>query len=346
MEKRILNGNEAIALASLNAECDCYFGYPITPQNEIPHILAKEMPRKNKTFLQAESEVAAINMVYGASSAGARVMTSSSSLGISLMQEGISFISAAHLPCVIVNVMRGGPGLGNIKGAQADYFQATKGGGHGDYHMIVLAPNSVQECYDFTLDAFDLADHYRIPVMILVDGIMGQMQEIMDEKQYNMPEVIDKEWAVSGCKRRERNLIRTLFLGDGVENNNILLQRKYEQIRQEMSLFEEYFTDDSDVVVVAFGIGARIAKEAVDSARENGVKAGLFRPISLFPFPYEELRRYSDKKIIVIELSAGQMLEDVKLSVKKDVTFYGFGGGWCPKPKDILDVIEETCNEQ
>lgn len=345
MEKRILNGNEAIALASLNAECDCYFGYPITPQNEIPHILAREMPKRNKTFLQAESEVAAINMVYGASSAGARAMTSSSSLGISLMQEGLSFIAAGHLPCVIVNVMRGGPGLGNIKGSQADYFQATKGGGHGDYHQIVLAPNSVQECYDLTLDAFDLADHYRIAVMILLDGITGQMQELMEEKQYAMPVLPDKDWAVGGCLRRNRNLVRTLFLGDGVEKNNLSLQKKYETIRNDISLFEEYLMDDAEIIIVAFGIASRIAKEAVDDARDKGIKVGLFRPISLFPFPSEELRRYNDKKFIIVELNSGQMLEDVRLAIKKEAFFFGFGGGWLPKPKDIQQVIEDISND-
>ena len=289
-KKFLMKGNEAIGEAAIRAGCRYYFGYPITPQSELPEYMAKKLPPVGGVFLQAESEIAAINMVYGAASAGARAMTSSSSPGFSLKQEGISYIAAAELPCLLVNVQRGGPGLGTIQPGQADYFQATKGGGHGDYRLLVLAPNSVQELFDLTVEGFDLADKYRIPVLVLADGALGQMMEaIFMEVEPSLP--VEKPWAITGRKgRAETNLVNTLsFDKDTAEQTNRDLQKKYALIRQNEARYEEFFTENADLVLVAYGISARIAKSAMEMARDKGLKVGLLRPISLWPFPFGHL---------------------------------------------------------
>jgi 2-oxoglutarate/2-oxoacid ferredoxin oxidoreductase subunit alpha len=345
VEKHFMNGNEAIAEAAIRAGCRYYFGYPITPQNEIPEYMCKKLPDLGGAFLQAESEVAAIYMVYGASGAGVRTMTSSSSPGVSLKQEGISYIAAAELPCVIVNMMRAGPGLGGIHPSQADYFQACKGGGHGDYHLFVLAPSTVQEAVSLTIDAFDLADKWRSPVMILGDGIMGQMMEpvVFDEKPpQNLPA---KDWACGGAKGRPRNVVKSLFLDPAMlEKHNIHLQEKYEKMKEDVR-FEHYMTDDAEIVVAAYGTVARIVKSAVQALREKGVKVGLLRPITLYPFPSKQYAEIAGrvKKILVIEMSAGQMIEDVKLAVydKTEVHFYGRQGGMIPSSEEIAIEIEK-----
>ncbi len=348
MSKKVLmKGNEAMSEAAIIAGCRHYFGYPITPQNEVAAYFAKRLTDLNGVFLQAESEVSAINMVFGASAAGARVMTSSSSPGISLKQEGISYLAAGSLPCVIANVMRAGPGLGNITPSQADYFQSTKGGGHGDYKLICLAPNSVQEMADLTVLAFDLADKYLIPSMILTDGMIGQMIEAIKLPEYIEPEDLPKkDWALGGAKNRERNIARTLWLypENAVEKNNILLQERYRHIEQSEVRFEEYLLNDAEYVFTAFGISSRICKGVVNELREKGFKAGLFRPITVWPFPYKELEKYANKNKVKfffdVELNAGQMLEDVKLAIKdkKAIHFYGRFGGYVP---DIQEIIDE-----
>lgn len=346
-DKVLMKGNEALGEAAVVAGCRHYFGYPITPQTELTEFMSRRMPQVNGVFVQAESEIAAINMVYGAAGAGARCLTSSSSPGISLKQEGISYLAGAELPCVIVNIMRGGPGLGGIQPGQADYFQATKGGGHGDYHTIVLAPNSVQELVDVMIDAFDLADIYRTPVMILGDGALGQMMEPVEFKVSNR-EVLTKPWAATGMGERiTPNIINSLFLQpDALEKHNNRLQKKYQAIVSKEVRFEAINTEDADIVLVAYGITSRIARSAMDKARANGMKVGLFRPISLWPFPYEELMSSasSAQKLLVFELSAGQMIEDVQLAIKcsKPVHFYGRTGGMIPSPKELLTAIEQV----
>jgi len=346
MEKKFMTGNEAIAEAAVQAGCRYFFGYPITPQNEIPEYMSKRLPEVGGVYLQAESEVAAINMLFGASGAGARVMTSSSGPGISLMQEGISFIAAAQLPCVIVNVMRGGPGLGGIQPSQSDYFQATKGGGHGDYHMIVLAPHAVQEAVSLTIEAFDLADKYRNPVMLLGDGCLGQMMEPVEFKKTLSPKLPAKTWALTGAKGRSVNLIRTLYLDpEALEKKNLEINRKMqEMIRNEVRV-ETYQTDDAEVVIAAYGTVARIAKTAIKVLREKGIKAGMVRPIAVFPFPYETFEKIGEKveKFLVVEMSFGQMLEDVKLGVcgKAQIKFYGRTGGMVPSYEEIIIETEK-----
>lgn len=343
-EKILMKGNEAIGEAAIVAGCRHYFGYPITPQTELTEYMARRMPQVNGVFLQAESELAAINMVYGAAGAGARTMTSSSSPGISLKQEGISYIAGAELPCVIVNIMRGGPGLGSIQPAQSDYFQATKGGGHGDYHCIVLAPNSVQELVDMTIRSFRLADNYRNPVLILGDGALGQMMEPV-EFHANDEATIEKPWAASGMKERTvPNIINSLHLKpDELEKHNIHLQDKYAAISKQECRWEELFTEDAELVLVAYGITSRIARTAVEKARQEGLKVGLFRPVSLWPFPSQQLLSAAAKAnaLLTVELSAGQMIEDVKLAVNcaKPVYFYGRLGGMIPSPKEIYQEI-------
>jgi 2-oxoglutarate ferredoxin oxidoreductase subunit alpha len=344
-EKRLLTGNEAIAEAAIKAGCRYFFGYPITPQNKIPEYFSKRLPEVGGVYLQAESEIAAINMVFGAAGAGARVMTSSSSPGISLMQEGISYIAAAELPCVIVNIMRGGPGLGGIQPAQSDYFQATKGGGHGDYHLLVLAPSTVQEAANLTMQAFDLADKYRNPVMILGDGYIGQMMEPVRirEKEGKSPK--DKSWALTGAKGRSRNLIRTCYLNPKeLEQHNRKIHNKYEAMMKDERLSETYETD-ADIIIVAFGTVARISKTAIDILRSKGLKVGLMRPITLFPFPSSEISMMADddKKFIVIEMNMGQMVEDVRISVrgKSEVHFYGRTGGVVPTSEEIVRVVQK-----
>lgn len=346
MKKILMKGNEACVEAAIEAGCRFYAGYPITPQNEIPECMSWRMPEVGGVFIQAESELAAINMVYGAAAAGARAMTSSSSPGISLKQEGISFLVGAELPAVIVNIQRGGPGLGNISGSQADYFQAVKGGGHGDYRLLVLAPYSVQELWDLTMLAFDKADEYRNPIMILCDGIIGQMMEPLEQRPYSSPENLPpKTWAVTGAKGRKPNVIKSLYMGEGeLERRNYLLQAKYQRMKDREVRFEEFMTEDAEIVLVAFGITARICITAIRRLREEGIKAGLLRPITLWPFPEKRLNELSlkIKTFLVVELNAGQMVEDVRLAVKDaEVLFYGRPGGALINPDELRNKIFE-----
>jgi len=346
-DRYLLRGNEVIAEAAIRAGCQCYFAYPITPQGELVEHMARNMPRLGRTFIQAESEVAAINMVYGAAAAGVRTMTSSSSPGISLKQEGISYIAGSNLPAVIVNVVRGGPGLGNIAPSQCDYFQAVKGGGHGDYHMIVLGPSTVPEAGDLTMLAFDLADRYRTPVMILADGLLGQMMEPVE-----LPEPVDlsklpqKPWAATGAKGRDPNIILSFDLSpDNLKKMNLELQAKYAEIRKNEVRWEETETADADIVIVAYGTIARIAKTVILMARAEGIRLGLFRPITLWPYPYEPLRALADRAstVLTVEMSAGQMWEDVRLAVaeRAQTPFYGEMGGIVPTPKGILSEVKK-----
>lgn len=329
----LMTGNEAIAQGAIDAGCIFYAGYPITPQNELIAYMARHMHTAGKVFIQAESELAAINMVFGASAAGVRAMTSSSSPGISLKQEGISYIAGTELPAVIVNVMRGGPGLGNISPSQSDYFQATRGGGHGDYHCVVLAPAYVQEAYDFMPVAFDIADNYRVPVIILGDGMLGQMMEpITRHKAQGTRHKFKKPWALTGCKDREPNIIRSLYLKEGaLEQLNLKLQKKYKVIQSKEQRYESVNADDAKIILVAYGSMARIAKAAMQKLRQRGLKAGLIRPITLWPFPKEVFtRRLKPKtKYLVVEMSYGQMVEDVRLALngKAEVKFLGRAGG-------------------
>ncbi|MEA4851140.1 MAG: 3-methyl-2-oxobutanoate dehydrogenase subunit VorB [Paludibacter sp.] len=352
-EVKLMKGNEAIAHAAIRCGCDGYFGYPITPQSEIMETLMELEPwnTTGMVVLQAESETASINMVYGAAGCGKKSMTSSSSPGVSLMQEGISYMVGAELPCVIVNVMRGGPGLGTIQPSQADYFQTVKGGGHGDYKLITLAPASVQEMADHTVMAFDYAFKYRTPVMILADGIIGQMMEKVvlppytprwteDEIRQNTP------WATLGkTKDRKPNVINSLRLqASDMEELNLLLQSRYREIEKKEVLFEEFNCEDADYIIVAFGISARICQKTVEIAREKGIKAGMLRPITLYPFPTEALKKYAEKVkgMLSVEMSAGQMVEDVRLAVngKVPVEFYGRMGGIVPSPEEVLEALE------
>ncbi len=344
-KKILISGNEAIAEGAIQAGCSFYAGYPITPQNELIAYMSKYMPKTGGVFIQAESELAAISMVYGASAAGARVMTSSSSPGVSLKQEGISYIAGAQLPAVIVNIMRGGPGLGNIAPAQSDYFQATRGGGHGDYHCIVLAPGSVQEAYDLTQLSFDLADKYRIPVMILGDGILGQMMEPVQLSIKKIKSISLKPWALSGCKGRKPNIVKSFFLREGaLEEFNLKLQKKYEIIRKKEPLYDGLFLNDAKVTLVAYGTMESVAKSAISQLRLAGKKVGLIRPISLWPFPQKPFRIKNKKvKYLVLEMSYGQMLEDVKLAVngRQQVEFLGRSGGGVPSEEEIIKKIRK-----
>lgn len=349
----LMKGNEAIAHAAIRCGCDGYFGYPITPQSEIMETLMDLEPwnTTGMVVLQAESETASINMVYGAAGCGKKAMTSSSSPGVSLMQEGISYMVGAELPCVIVNVMRGGPGLGTIQPSQADYFQTVKGGGHGDYKLITLAPASVQEMADFTVKAFDYAFKYRTPVMILADGIIGQMMEKVVLPPYT-PRWTEEEirnqtpWATLGkTADRKPNVINSLRLeASDMEELNLLLQSRYREIEKKEVLFEEFDCEDADYIIVAFGISARICQKTVELARHKGIKAGLIRPITLYPFPTEILKEYAEKVkgMISVEMSAGQMVEDVRLAVngKVPVEFYGRMGGIVPSPEEVLQALE------
>ena len=346
--KVLMKGNEAIAEAAVRAGCRYYFAYPITPQNEIPAYMAKRMPEVGGTFLQAESEIAAINMVLGASAAGSRCMTSSSSPGISLKQEGISYISGSELPAVIVNMMRGGPGLGNISGAQGDYFQATRGGGNGDYHVVVIAPGTVQELADYTTKAFDIADKYRVAVMLLGDGYLGQMSEpcVLPEPIKELPA---KPWAATGkTPDRKQNVLYSLKMSgrDGeLKEHNVKLYENYQKIQDSETACEAYMCDDADVVITAYGTSARVCKKAVKLLREQGIKAGLFRPITLWPFPEKQLEAAckNAKKILTVEMSMGQMVEDIKLysgHKPADVDFYGEPGGNIPKVDVIIEKVK------
>ena len=339
----LMKGNEAIGEAAIIAGCRHYFGYPITPQNELPAYMALRLPKVGGTFIQAESEVAAINMVYGASAAGARVMTSSSSPGISLKMEGISYLSGAELPAVVVNMMRGGPGLGNIAGAQGDYFQAVKGGGHGDYRCIVLAPSSVQELADLTIKAFDLADKYRMVVILLGDGFIGQMSEPIVMPKPSGQGFDKSGWTLAGAKGRETHIISSLRLNpeDALMKLNIRLQAKYAQVAAQEVLWEETETADADFLLAGFGLSARICRSAVSALRTQGIKAGLFRPITLWPFPEAALAKAARgrKKVLVVEMNAGQMVEDVKLALGSSagVDFLGTLGGITPSVDAIVE---------
>ncbi len=346
-DKVLMKGNEAMAEAAIMAGCRHYLGYPITPQTEIAAYMSKRMPKVGGTFLQAESEISAINMVIGVAAAGKRAMTSSSSPGISLKGEGLSYLAGCDLPAFVVNVQRGGPGLGGIQPSQADYFQATRGTSHGDYHMIVLAPNSVQEMVNLTFQGFDMADKYRMTVMLLADGTMGQM---MEPVSLDMGEVksYDKPWAVTGtgCER-EHNIVNSLFLKpELLEKKNFERYEKYAYIEENEALYEEYMMDDAEVCIVAYGISARIAKNAIDAARAKGIKAGMFRPITLWPFPKKEIRAIADKvnSFITVELSMGQLIEDVKLYTEctKPVYLCNRTGGMIMTPEEVLAKIEEA----
>ena len=349
MAKLLMKGNEAIAEAAIQAGCKFFFGYPITPQNEIPAYMAKRLPKVGGCFLQAESEVAAINMVYGAAGAGARVMTSSSSPGISLKQEGLSYIAGAELPCVIVNMVRGGPGLGGIQPAQSDYFQATKGGGHGDYHLVVLAPASVQEMVDLVREAFDIADQYRNPVMILGDGMLGQMMEPVEFKESKGRDLPPKTWATTGCKGdRPRNIINSMAIDpQELENKVKAIYKKYEEIKKNETMVECFNCEGAEIIAAAYGTTSRIIKNVIEMARAEGIKLGLIRPITLWPFPEKAFEEWADKEhvkaFLAVEMSTGQMVEDVRLSVngKKPVYFYGRTGGMVPTPKEILAEIKK-----
>jgi len=345
METKLMKGNEALAEAAIQAGCDAYFGYPITPQSEVLEYLSKEMPKRGGVVLQAESEVASINMIYGAAGAGFRSMTSSSSPGISLMQEGISYIAGAELPCLLVNVNRAGPGLGTIQPGQGDYFQSTKGGGHGDYRLIVLAPSSVQEMADFVFLGFELADKYRNPVLILSDGAIGQMMEKVTFGKFK-PTKVDKPWATVGKPAsRQRNYITSLHIKpEMLEKHNEKLVAKYEEVKKNEVRYEEINTEDAEYLMVAYGLCARICHKAVNMAREKGIKVGLLRPITLFPYPTERLNKLADKMklMLTVELNSGQMVEDVRLSVngKVPVEFYGRLGGMLPNPDEIVNKLE------
>ncbi len=345
-DKVLMKGNEAIAEAAIQAGCMHYFGYPITPQTEIAAYMARKMPKIGGCFLQAESEIAAINMVYGVAGTGKRVMTSSSSPGISLKSEGLSYLAGADLPSLVVNVQRGGPGLGGIQPSQSDYFQATKGGAHGDFHMIVLAPASVQEMADLTVKGFDLADKYRMTSMILADGTLGQMMEPVS-LDYGEQKKYDKSWAVTGTKmQRKHNIINSLSLvPDELEQFNFARYEKYAKIEEDEVMYEEYMTEDAEICVVAFGIAARVAKNAVVAARAQGIKVGMLRPITLWPFPKKVLNALADKVncFISVELNMGQMVEDIELATrcKKPVYLVNRAGGMIPEPEQVLAKIVE-----
>ena len=348
-DKVLMKGNEALAEAAIQAGCMHYFGYPITPQTEIAAYMAKRMPKIGGVFLQAESEIAAINMVYGVAAAGLRVMTSSSSPGVSLKSEGISYIAGADLPAFIVNVQRGGPGLGGIQPSQSDYFQTTKGGGHGDYHVIALAPASVQEMADLTFKGFDLADQYRMPVMILADGTMGQMMEPVSMGNYT-PAKVNKDWAVTGTQmKREHNIINSLYLDpETLEKTNFERYERYKAIEENEVMYEEFMMEDAEIVIAAFGIAARVSKNAVIAARNEGIKVGMIRPITLWPFP-KKVFADSVKKAkayISVELSMGQMIEDVELATRcaRPVYLCNRTGGMIPSPEQVLEKIKEVAS--
>ena len=346
-ERVLMKGNEAIAEAAIRAGCRHYFGYPITPQTEVAAYMAKKMPKIGGVFLQAESEIASINMVYGAAAAGMRVMTSSSSPGISLKSEGLSYIAGSDVPAFVVNVQRGGPGLGGIQPSQSDYFQATKGGGHGDYRMIVLAPASVQEMASLTVKGFNLADKYLMTAMILADGTIGQMMEPITFEDVEV-ETYDKPWALTGTKgKRPHNIVNSLYLKpDELEKKNFERYERYRVVEENEVLYEQYMMEDAEICVVAFGIASRVAKNAVVQARREGVKAGLIRPITLWPFPSKVLRQAADqvKSFVCVELNMGQMIEDVRLATecRRPVSLCNRTGGMIPSPDQVLSSIREA----
>ncbi len=343
-----MKGNEALAEAAIRAGCHHFFGYPITPQTELAAYMSKKMPKIGGTYLQAESEIAAINMVLGASSAGVRAMTSSSSPGISLKTEGISYIAGSDVPALIINVQRGGPGLGGIQPSQADYWQATKATGHGDFQILVFAPSTVQEMVDFVSLAFDLGDKYRMPAMILADGMLGQMMEPVEFKEQNESAKVEKPWALTGHQfKRPHNVVNSLYLKPA-DLERLVKERfaRYETIKHTEQRAEEYLVDDADIVVVAYGASSRVARSAVNAARAQGVKAGLIRPITLWPFPTDALQKAAQhvKKFLAVEMSMGQMIDDVRLAIhdQKPVEFYGRTGGMIPTPAEVLDAIKKA----
>jgi len=344
--KILMKGNEAIGEAAIRAGCQAYFGYPITPQTEVLEYMSRRMPEVGRTFVQAESELGAVNMVYGAACTGARVMTTTSSPGYSLMQEGISYIAMSFVPCVLVNVMRGGPGLGNIQPSQGDYFQMTKGGGHGDYNTLVLAPSTVQECVDLVIEAFDLADKYCQPVAVIADGMIGQIMEPVEFPEIREPVRPARPWALTGAAGRPKNIITSLFLSpETMEKKVLRLLDVIAQIRANEVRYAEYMLEGAEIVIVAYGTAGRIAQTAVKQARADGVPVGLFRPISMFPFPYERLASVAGaaRQVLVVEMSAGQMIEDVRLATcgRTPISFFGKLGGLVPLPEDILAEIKK-----
>lgn len=347
-EKVLIKGNEAIGEAAIRANCQAFFGYPITPQTEVAAYMSRKMPKIGRVFIQAESEVAAINMVYGAAGTGVRSMTSSSSPGISLKAEGISYIAGAELPCVIVDIVRGGPGLGSIQPAQSDYFQATKGGGHGDYRMPIFAPASIQEMVDLIQDAFDTADMYRTPCMVMGDGMLGQMMEPVEFKERPAKELPEKGWAANGLNgRKEHNVINSLFLEpETLEKHNEKLQAKYKTIEENEVRYEMFNCEgETDLILVAYGTTSRICKNVIKMAAKEGIKVGLIRPITLWPFPFEAFEKTvgnTKHGYLSVEMSCGQMVEDVRLASngRKPVDFYGRSGGMVPDPTDILEKVK------
>ncbi len=348
MAKELLKGNVAFAEAAIRAGCEAYFGYPITPQTEALEHMSRRMPELGRVFIQAESEVAAINMVYGAACAGVRVMTSSSSPGVSLMMEGISYMVGSEVPAVLVDIMRGGPGLGNISPSQGDYFQMVKGGGHGDYRMIVLAPATIQEFIDLTVEAFDLADKYRNIVTVLADGSLGQMMEPAELPPMRPARSFSDrpEWALSGAKARDPNIITSIYLDPAVEEVfNLKLMDKFKEIEANEVRYKELLLEDVEIAIIAYGTSGRVALSAVNAAREEGIKAGLLRPISLYPYPYGRLKEIAEqaRAILVVEMSGGQMLEDVRLAVEGRIPihFYGRMGGVVPLPDEVLEVVRK-----
>lgn len=346
-DKILMSGNEAMGEAAIRAGCRFYAGYPITPQNELTAYMAKRMPEENKVFVQAESEVSAINMVFGASATGTRSMTSSSSPGVSLKQEGISYLAGSQLPAVIINVMRGGPGLGNIASGQSDYFQATRGGGHGDYYTPTLAPWSADEAIRLVMLAFDLADYYKNPVLVLADAIIGQMMEpvTFPAKSSFTKKLPVKDWVLSGADKRPANVVKSFFLLEGdLEKHNVILSKKWEQIRNNEQRFSQYKTEDAKYLIVAYGSQARIVREAIDVLRSQNIKIGLFRPVSLWPYPEKGLKKISSKikKVFVVEQSLGQMVEDVRLTLPgKEVHFLGKAGGGIPFSREIISFVKK-----
>ncbi len=355
MTKVLMKGNEAIAEAAIKAGANNYFCYPITPQTEVAEYLAKRMPEVGGVFLQGESELAVANMIFGAAATGKRVFTTSSSPGISLMQEAISYMAGAELPCVIVNIMRGGPGLGGILPAQSDYFQSVKGGGHGDYRLLVLAPSSVQEAVDLMILSFDLADKYRNPVMMIGDGMIGQMMEPVEfPDKIESPDLPPKDWAITGAKGRKPQVVRSLFLDPyKLENSSWHLHEKYELMKKNEVRFEKYkVTDKNEIIIISYGTMARICQTAIDAVEAEGISVGLFRPISLFPFPQDEIYAEAIKKnikeVLVIEMSTGQMVEDVERAVvgKKKVSFFGRTGGVVPSPEEVITQIKDMIRKK
>ncbi len=347
MAKILMKGNEAIGAAAIKAGCKFFFGYPITPQNELPEYMSRELGKAGGVFLQAESEVAAINMVYGAAGAGARVMTSSSSPGIALKQEGISYIAGAELPAVIVNIVRGGPGLGGIQPAQSDYFQSTRGGGNGDYRLIVYAPANLQEAVDLTMEAFEVADYYQNPVMVLGDGMIGQMMEPIEFKELKKRDLPSKDWATTGTEgKRKPNIINSLRLDPAeLEKLNLKFKEKHEEMEKNEVRYETYNMENPDIVFTAYGTTARIVKNVIAMLEKDGIKAGLIRPITLWPFPYDAFKEIPNtaKAILTVEMSLGQMVDDVKIANegRLPVGFYGRAGGMIPSPQEIADKAKE-----